>query len=163
MKEKKRRRQRQTEGGQTPPIQLALAAERAALMAMIIDLIHATQDAIDPASDTNASLCLVWIAVVLGHAEGGAMTPTEIAHRLRKPLPSISRRLRWLEKHGAIVRVEGRYYLQSDHAANVPMLQRVTEILQRAFVVIGPFLANKMSEQALKMSDSAIKVRGIQR
>ena len=49
---------------------IPLAAERAALMTMIIELICASHDAIDPDLELNANLCLVWIAVMLGHAEG---------------------------------------------------------------------------------------------
>lgn len=131
-----------TEEAATTPDTTAipLSAERAALMTMIIELICATHDAIDPDLDLNADLCLVWIAVMLGHAEGRAMTPTEIADRLCMPQASASRRLRWLLDKGAIVNIRGHYYLQPDRAANVPMLQRVTEILQRAFAVLGPFL-----------------------
>jgi hypothetical protein len=122
-------------------------------MSMIIELICAVHDAIDPASEMDADICLVWAVVVLGHAVGRAMTPTEIAARLQMPPASASRRLRSLAKMGAIVPIKGRYYLEPSRATNVPMLQRVTQILQRAFAVLGPYLAIKMSEVAIKLSD----------
>jgi DNA-binding IclR family transcriptional regulator len=92
----------------------------------------------------DGNLCLVCEAVLLGHAEGRALTATEIANYLDMPRPSVHRRLDRLIELEMIVRTGDQYYLEPDRAKNVPHLKRFVEISERAFAVLGPYLASKM-------------------
>jgi hypothetical protein len=126
-----------------PRHSLAISKERAALMRMLIELTRAVRDSIDPEISMDGDLCLVCEAVLLGHAEGRALTATEIANYLDMPRPSVHRRLDRLIELEVIVRSGDVYYLEPDRAKNVPHLKHFIEISQRAFAVLGPYLASK--------------------
>ena len=128
---------------------LACRSERVALMQMFIDLNQAIHDSIfhpdqTPEGEMDPNLSLIAAAVLLGHAAGQPLTPTEIADCIRMSRPSVIHGLRKLMEHGIVIRSEGKYYLEPERAANVPMLERFTKILAASFSVLGPYLASKM-------------------
>ncbi|WP_342739673.1 MarR family transcriptional regulator [Bradyrhizobium sp. B117] len=150
----------------TAPPPLAIPAERAALMRILIDMSRAAYEGIlheVPSEDggVDANLVVALAAVILGHAEGNAMTQTEIADRIGAPRPSVIRRLDRLEDHGLIQRIDNKYYLEPGRAAKEPdsrMLNRFMEILLRAFCVLGPFLAARINALVSRMNALASRL-----
>jgi response regulator of citrate/malate metabolism len=126
------------------PIPIALPAERSALARLYIDLSMAFRATIPnnkrPTVEPDANRTLIAVAVMLGHAEGHAMTETEIASCVQMPRQSVHRRLEALVESGLIVRCKHRYYLEPGRALNVPHKDKFDLPLAQAFEVLGPYL-----------------------
>lgn len=125
---------------------ISLAAERAALARMYIELTHAFIATIPPLTqpppvETDANLALVAVAVMLGHAEGRPMTVSQLARHVRAPRATTTRRLQALVESGLIVRTKTRYYLAPQRAEKVPHRDHFDLILVRAFSSLGPYLS----------------------
>lgn len=128
------------------PIPIAIPEGRAALARMYIDLTLAFHASIYPPgqapSEHDCHLTLVAVAVMLGHAEGHPMSASEIARLVQMPPSTVLKRLNTLIKHGVILRIEDKYYLEPDRASRVPHLDRFELILSKAFAVLGPILSD---------------------
>jgi hypothetical protein len=126
-------------------IPLAISEGRKALARMFIELTLAFHATIYPLGeepdDLDADLALVGVAVMLGHAEGRAMTGSEIEALLHMPHSTTLRRLRILMERGLIKRIGDRYYLEPERAKHVPHRDRFELILSKAFTVLGPILS----------------------
>ncbi|MBT1509471.1 helix-turn-helix domain-containing protein [Bradyrhizobium sp. SRL28] len=129
----------------TPQIPLAIPDGRRALAQMYIDLTMAFHASIYPPgkvpSEPDCHLTLVAVAVMLGHAEGHPMNATEVASRVQMPRSSVLTRLNALIGYGLVERIEDRFYIERDHAANVPHRDQFELILSQAFAVLGPLLS----------------------
>jgi hypothetical protein len=127
------------------PILLTIPAERRALAKMFIELtlaFHATIFPLDQMpGEPDANLTLVAVAVMLGHAEGRAMTAREVASAVNMPRPSVLRRLNVLVARGLIVCIERKYYLEPARAKGVPHRETFDLILSKGFAVLGPYLS----------------------
>ncbi len=125
---------------------LALAAERAALMRMYIELTVVIRDSIwypneAPESGTDANLAVVAVAVFFGHSIGAAMNQSNIADLTGMPRSTVINRLNLLVEHGIIERRDdGKYYIEASRAVGVPFQKQFTEVLARGFAVLGPYL-----------------------
>jgi len=124
---------------------LAIPEGRRALARMYLDLTLAfdasTYSPGHPTHDTNANQTLVAVAVMLGHAEGRAMTAQELATALNMPRTSVLRRLDALIERGFIERIDDRYYLSRKRAPKVPNLDTFELILVKAFKALDPILS----------------------
>ncbi|WP_375791148.1 hypothetical protein ACE102_07295 [Bradyrhizobium sp. vgs-9] len=127
------------------PIAIAIPAERRALARMFIELtlaFHATIFPIDdPPTEVDANLALVAVAVMLGHADGLPMTASQLAAFVQMPRTSVLRRLDVLIRHGMILRINDKYYLEPIRAAAVPHRDTFELILSKGFAVLGPYLS----------------------
>ena len=129
----------------TPTPVVAVAAARAALARMFIELARAFHTSTFPLdqepTEIDADLVLVAVAVLLGHSEGNPMTARCIENLLHMPHSTTLSRLNALVGRGIIVkRANNRYLLDPDRAARVPYLDAFNLILSRAFAVLGPHL-----------------------
>jgi Mn-dependent DtxR family transcriptional regulator len=111
---------------------------------MFIELFVAFDATVFPLDQTprelDANLTLVAVTVMLGHAEGRAVTVSQIAAYLRMPPSSVKRRLDVLIDHGLIQCIERKYYLEPGRAKNVPHRDRFELILSQGFAILGPYL-----------------------
>lgn len=126
-------------------IPLAIPEGRRALSEMFIDLalaFHATTVPVgQEPPETDANTALVAVAVMLGHAEGRPLNASQIAKRIRMPRTTVLRRLEALIKGGLIKRINGKYYLEPDHARHAPHRDRFNLILTKGFAALAPILS----------------------